>query len=46
VPKRDLAAFPVAKKVSIAVDHDRARAGKRPTKWFGAFYGRPQSGDP
>ena len=30
--KRDLAAFPVAKGVYIAVDRDKARAGKRLTK--------------
>ncbi|HLF49834.1 MAG TPA: LLM class flavin-dependent oxidoreductase [Methylomirabilota bacterium] len=40
--KRDPAAFPVAKRVYIAVDRDKARAGKRLTEWFGAFYGRPQ----
>ena len=40
--KRDPAAFPVAKRVYIAVDPDKARAGKRLTEWFGAFYGRPQ----
>ncbi|HET8578072.1 MAG TPA: LLM class flavin-dependent oxidoreductase [Methylomirabilota bacterium] len=39
---RDSDAFPVAKRVYIAVDRDRARAGKRLTDWFGAFYGRPQ----
>jgi probable F420-dependent oxidoreductase len=40
--KCDPAAFPVAKRVYIAVDRDKARAGKRLTEWFGAFYGRPQ----
>jgi alkanesulfonate monooxygenase SsuD/methylene tetrahydromethanopterin reductase-like flavin-dependent oxidoreductase (luciferase family) len=40
--RRDPAAFPVAKRVYIAVDRDKARAGKRLTEWFGAFYGRPQ----
>ncbi len=40
--KRDPAAFPVAKRVYIAVDRDKARAGKRLTEWFGTFYGRPQ----
>ena len=39
---RNPAAFPIAKRVYIAVDRDKARAGKRLTKWFGAFYGRPQ----
>ena len=38
---RDPAAFPVAKRVYIAVDPDRGRA-RRPTEWFGAFYHRPQ----
>lgn len=40
--KRDPAAFPVAKRVYIAVDRDKARAGQRLTEWFRAFYGRPQ----
>ena len=40
--KRDAAAFPIAKRVYIAVDRDKARAGKRLTEWFGGFYGRPQ----
>jgi probable F420-dependent oxidoreductase len=39
---RDPATFPVAKRVYIAVDEDRARAGRRLTEWFGAFYHRPQ----
>ncbi len=40
--RRDAAAFPIAKRVYIAVDRDKARAGKRLTEWFGGFYGRPQ----
>jgi probable F420-dependent oxidoreductase len=40
--KRDVAAFPIAKRVYIAVDRDKARAGKRLMEWFGGFYGRPQ----
>ena len=40
--KRDAAAFPISKRVYIAVDRDKARAGKRLTEWFGGFYGRPQ----
>jgi probable F420-dependent oxidoreductase len=40
--QRDPMRFPVAKRVYIAVDRDKARAGKRLTEWFGAFYGRPQ----
>ena len=39
---RDPAAFPIAKRIYIAVDRDRARAGSRLRDWFGAFYGRPQ----
>src|SRR5262245_43363147 len=39
---RDPEAFPVGKRVYIAIDRDRARAGKRLAEWFGAFYGRPQ----
>lgn len=38
---RDPASFPVAKRVYIAVDRDRARAAKRLADWFGAFYRRP-----
>ena len=40
--RRDPAAFPIAKRVYIAVDRDKARAGQRLAEWFGAFYGRPQ----
>ncbi len=40
--KRDAAVFPIAKRVYIAVDRDKARAGKRLTEWFAGFYGRPQ----
>ena len=39
---RDPARFPVGKRVYIAVDADRARAGRRLAEWFGAFYGRPE----
>jgi len=39
---RDPAGFPVGKRVYIAVDRDRARAGQRLAEWFGAFYGRPE----
>ena len=41
-PRRDAASFRIAKRVYIAVDHDRARAGRRLAEWFGAFYGRPE----
>jgi len=40
--RRDPATFPVAKRVYIAVDDDRAKAGRRLTEWFGGFYHRPQ----
>src|SRR5256886_3893060 len=39
---RDPARFPLGKRVYIAVDHDRARAGRRLPEWFGAFYGKPE----
>ncbi|MBI4638020.1 MAG: LLM class flavin-dependent oxidoreductase [Candidatus Rokubacteria bacterium] len=39
---RDPATFAVGKRVYIALDDDRARAGRRLTEWFGAFYGRPE----
>jgi probable F420-dependent oxidoreductase len=39
---RDPAAFPIGKRVYIAVDRDRGRAAERLAHWFGAFYGRPQ----
>ena len=38
---RDPSAFPIGKRVYLAIDRDRARAGKRLAEWFGAFYGRP-----
>ena len=34
--------FALGKRVYIAVDPDRARAGRRLAEWFQAFYGRPQ----
>jgi probable F420-dependent oxidoreductase len=34
--------FPIGKRVYIAVDDDRARAGRRLAEWFQAFYGRPE----
>ncbi len=40
--KRDPAAFSIGKRVYLAIDRDRARAGKRLAEWFGAFYGRPE----
>jgi probable F420-dependent oxidoreductase len=39
---RDPVTFPVGKRVYIAIHRDKARAGRRLTEWFGAFYGRPQ----
>jgi probable F420-dependent oxidoreductase len=39
---RDPAAFPVGKRVYIAIDRDRDRAGRRLAEWFTAFYGRPE----
>src|SRR3989442_3782268 len=39
---RDPARFPLGKRVYIAVDRDRARAGRRLAERFGAFYGRPE----
>jgi probable F420-dependent oxidoreductase len=38
---RDSASFPIGKRVYLAIDRDRARAGKRLAEWFGAFYGKP-----
>ena len=38
---RDPATFPLGKRVYIAIDPDRARAGRRLAEWFGAFYGKP-----
>jgi alkanesulfonate monooxygenase SsuD/methylene tetrahydromethanopterin reductase-like flavin-dependent oxidoreductase (luciferase family) len=40
--KREPAAFPIARRVYIAVDRDKARAGERLTEWLGGFYGWPQ----
>jgi probable F420-dependent oxidoreductase len=39
---RDPARFAVGKRVYIAIDDDRARAGRRLADWFKAFYGRPE----
>jgi probable F420-dependent oxidoreductase len=38
--RRDPAAFSIGKRVYLAIDRDRARAGKRLAEWFAAFYGR------
>jgi probable F420-dependent oxidoreductase len=38
---RDPGAFPVSKRVYIAVDEDVTRAGRRLEAWFGRFYGDP-----
>jgi hypothetical protein len=34
-------AFPIAKRVYIAVDDDERRAGRRLEAWLGRFYGTP-----
>jgi probable F420-dependent oxidoreductase len=39
---RDPSSFPIGKRVYIAIDRDRARAGKRLGEWFAAFYGRTE----
>ncbi len=39
---REPDAFPIGKRVYIAIDRDKARAGRRLAEWFGAFYGRPE----
>lgn len=39
---RDPAGFAVGKRVYVAIDRDRARAGRRLGEWFAAFYGRPE----
>lgn len=39
---REPARFAVGKRVYIAIDRDRDRAGRRLAEWFGAFYGRPE----
>jgi probable F420-dependent oxidoreductase len=38
---RDPNGFTVAKRVYVAIDADRERAGRRLAEWFGAFYGKP-----
>jgi probable F420-dependent oxidoreductase len=40
--RRDPATMDVGKRVYVAVDQDRERAGRRLAEYFGAFYGRPQ----
>jgi alkanesulfonate monooxygenase SsuD/methylene tetrahydromethanopterin reductase-like flavin-dependent oxidoreductase (luciferase family) len=37
---RDPATMDIGKRVYIAVDQDRERAGRRLAEYFGAFYGR------
>jgi probable F420-dependent oxidoreductase len=39
---RDPASLVMGKRVYLAIDRDRERAGRRLAEWFGAFYGRPQ----
>ena len=39
---RDPATFGVGKRVYIAIDEDRARAGQRLAEWFAAFYGNAE----
>ena len=39
---RDPASIDVGKRVYVAVDRDRDRAGRRLAEYFGGFYGRPQ----
>jgi alkanesulfonate monooxygenase SsuD/methylene tetrahydromethanopterin reductase-like flavin-dependent oxidoreductase (luciferase family) len=39
---RDPARYPVGKRVYVAIDRDRERAGRRLAEWFGAFYGRTE----
>ena len=38
---RDPATFTIGKRVYLAIDRDRARAGQRLADWFGAYYGKP-----
>ena len=38
---RDPASIDVGKRVYVAVDRDRERAGRRLAEYFGGFYGRP-----
>lgn len=33
--------FGIGKRVYVAIDRDRERAGRRLADWFGAFYGKP-----
>ena len=37
---RDPETFPIGKRVYLAIDADKARAGRRLAEWFHAFYGR------
>jgi alkanesulfonate monooxygenase SsuD/methylene tetrahydromethanopterin reductase-like flavin-dependent oxidoreductase (luciferase family) len=38
---RDPATLDIGKRVYVAVDRDRDRAGRRLAAYFGGFYGRP-----
>ena len=41
---KDMDAFPIAKRVYIAIDDDSNRAERRLRDWFGAWYGRAEMG--
>jgi probable F420-dependent oxidoreductase len=43
--KRDPAAFPIAKRIYIAVDADKARGLARLREWFGYYYGNAPLAD-
>ena len=43
--RRDPSTFPIAKRVYLEVDPDKARALERLRKWFGLFYGNPTLAD-
>lgn len=42
---KDPAGFHLTKRVFLAVDSDRERAGRRLREWFGSYYGRPERAD-
>ncbi|HWO73327.1 MAG TPA: LLM class flavin-dependent oxidoreductase [Dehalococcoidia bacterium] len=40
---RDLASFPLSKRIYISVDDDESRARERMQAWLDGFYGRPEA---
>jgi probable F420-dependent oxidoreductase len=42
---RDIAGFPLSKRLYFAIDNDEERARQRLREWIGTYYGNPDSAD-